>query len=919
MLHFFTPQRAVLLSIAICLTLTLSLGVLIRTPHLSSLEGTSVLDPDSARYLRQAQVIVEQGHLPSIDSMRHYPIGKSSATQLSVYPYTLAFLYKCVSLLFRGVTLEQIITFSSLLFFSLSLIVFYFLMRRLLGWPTALLATNLCVVVPSTLGRSVVGYADRDAFCLFLAFGSYYLYISAYQSSQLKNRLILGLLSGVVMMLLGLTWQGAGLFISIIVLLNFICFMFPNYWKTDSYLYLIWLSPVIIGLLGFKSVYRDFSQAHAILAVGPSCGLLVLVLLFAIVSKHPKLSEFFTLGGKIPLSFAVTVVTVGLGSVVLLQFSFGTSELLNRAWTHFLGPFGSGRLETSIEELQKRGVMSWSVWPGYFLIFIVGGTLILMKRFASTAHLNVWVSLTLFEVLLAGTILTRFASMKDTSYESPLMTSLYASSLIAFAIGMTAVYLWSYSRQRETQPELRPDIGDLFLWVSFCVLLFSARGAIRFEFFFAPVAMALGCYAFVRALETLGIPDWGFGWILLFLLVFEFYAIGKHLSWLRLPHSYYDSSTVLSFALITAVGISAAVMRRTFRGFDKVWIFRSGVVAVFVFLLLLLGGPASFPLLGGYADLSYTKAAEIRPIVTSPISRALEWLKRNTPQSSIVAAWWDHGSFINLLSHRTTIIDEQQLPYWVHLMARHVLFAETDLQALEFLKAHGATHLLITRRELRGFGGISILASDEDLDRYSFLTPSPASREIIQSQSGGTIFRYNPEANDDFMNAPITVNGKTYPVGAWKINGIYLKLEELNGDTDQPPGILIEIESEGQKVRFIPEEFYYRGMMYQQSGENILPCTLLISSHTDNPLDWEILCLPPKVRNTLMIRLYLLNQVSDYFRPVYPPETGPHQDDWGMLDYSARIWEIHYPQSFPTDSKYLRTDFPDSELHRLWK
>ena len=41
----------------ICLSLTLLLGVLIRTPHLSALGGTSVLDPDSARYLRQAEII----------------------------------------------------------------------------------------------------------------------------------------------------------------------------------------------------------------------------------------------------------------------------------------------------------------------------------------------------------------------------------------------------------------------------------------------------------------------------------------------------------------------------------------------------------------------------------------------------------------------------------------------------------------------------------------------------------------------------------------------------------------------------------------------------------------------------------------------------------------------------------------------
>ena len=118
----------VFLCIGICLTLTLLLSILIRTPHLSAFGGTPVLDPDSARYLRQAEIILERGQLPSMDMLRQYPIGKSSETQLSVYPYTLAALYKGVSLLFRSVTLEQIGMFSSLFFFSLSLIVFYFLL-----------------------------------------------------------------------------------------------------------------------------------------------------------------------------------------------------------------------------------------------------------------------------------------------------------------------------------------------------------------------------------------------------------------------------------------------------------------------------------------------------------------------------------------------------------------------------------------------------------------------------------------------------------------------------------------------------------------------------------------------------------------------------------------------------------------------
>lgn len=720
------------------------------------------------------------------------------------------------------------------------------------------------------------------------------------------------------MTLLGLTWQGVGLFISIIVLLNFILFLLPAYHRSDFYLYLAWFGPVILGLLSFKAVYQDLSQAHTMLAVALPCGFLFLVLLFMSVSKHTKLSEFCTLQGTIPLSFAVTVMVVTTGGFVLLFFP-GTFELIHRAWAHFLAPFGSGRLAASIEELQKRGAMGWFIWPGYFLFFIVAGALLLIKKIVQAAQMNLWLSLTFFQLLLAGTILTRFVSIKDSSYESPLMIALYASSLIVFAIGMVAVYLWGYRKQRRIPSESSPDVGDLFLLVSFCILLFISRGAMRFEFFFAPVAMALGCYAVVQVLSALKVPARGYIGIVAALLIFEFYAVGKQVVGLSSPESYYDSSVMLLLSLITSIGIAIIAIRRAFGRLNKTRIPHLSVVTVIVFLLLLMGGIAPFPWLGGYAALSYAKASEVRPTITPSTSRALEWLKRNTPQPSVIAAWWDYGSFINLLSNRATITDEEQLSYWVHLMARDVLFAETDLQALRFLKAHGATHLLITERELRNFEGISKLASAQELDRYSFLVQCPAAREIIQSRQGGTIFAYAPEAIGKFMNEPLAIMGETYPAGAWKINKVYLKLEGPNGNTDKLLGILIEIQIEDKTIRLKPEEFYYKGITYQQVGEDVFPCTLLISAHTDNPLDWEIFCLPPRVRNTLMVRLYLLNQASGYFCPVYPTEILTGQDDLAVSDFSARIWQIRYPTNLSTDPKYLQTDFPDAELRRLWK
>ena len=51
------------------LVLSSTLGVAIRLVNISLLQG-DVFDPDSARYLRQAKLIVEGGGLPEVDHMR---------------------------------------------------------------------------------------------------------------------------------------------------------------------------------------------------------------------------------------------------------------------------------------------------------------------------------------------------------------------------------------------------------------------------------------------------------------------------------------------------------------------------------------------------------------------------------------------------------------------------------------------------------------------------------------------------------------------------------------------------------------------------------------------------------------------------------------------------------------------------------
>ena len=89
----------------------------------------------------------------------------------------------------------------------------------------------------------------------------------------------------------------------------------------------------------------------------------------------------------------------------------------------------------------------------------------------------------------------------------------------------------------------------------------------RFEFFFAPVAMALGCYTVIQVLSALKVPDRGYVGIVVALLIFEFYAIGKHIVGFSSPESYYDSSVILLLPLIASVGVAVIAIRRAFGPF----------------------------------------------------------------------------------------------------------------------------------------------------------------------------------------------------------------------------------------------------------------------------------------------------------------------------------------------------------------
>ena len=94
-------------------------------------------------------------------------------------------------------------------------------------------------------------------------------------------------------------------------------------------------------------------------------------------------------------------------------------------------------------------------------------------------------------------------------------------------------------------------------------------------------------------------------------------------------------------------------------------------------------------------------------------------MNETLPKESVIAANWDYGTQLNVLGGVNTVVDSDHfLPHWIYLYYRHVFSAQDAREALEFLKTHKATHLMLTERGVTSRSrNYSSMGSDENSDR----------------------------------------------------------------------------------------------------------------------------------------------------------------------------------------------------------
>ena len=881
-------MRLKIFLITFLLGVSLLLNIWLRLVTLPVLNGNLLLGTDPARYTRLAEHIVENGGLPEKDMMRWVPLGKETKKQLTLFPYLIAYLYRSIKIFLPNATVQQVAIIVPVVLSTIALMVLFFLVRKLFDVYTALLSVNIAAISPPLAGRTLAGFADKDGLALLLGLIAFYFYIQSLHDAHPFKRFTFAIAFGISMTLLGLTWEGVGVFVSVTVITEFIMLLFDGYNLQNFTSAVCRYVPILVGLPLLKTIYRELHDPFVLLVIGPPLFLLLLSLLCSIASRSQFVQKVLSLGNRVPVVLSVSAAI----AIVILVFSLDRVLIFG----HYLfSPFGSSRLAQSIEELEKQGVWAWAFWPGAFFLVSCAGAIITYREVLRRLKINILTGLILFEIFLMGVPFSRiFLFNLHPGRETKLTVLIYLGTLILFTVGTFLLYMLAIRRG-----EYKTDVTTyerLFLIVWFGLMLMLLRSAVRFEFLFAIPVAILGAHIVVKLLRFLTDKFKVMVLILLSVELWQLYAIYSA-STQSVNFSRFNSVLLLSLVAGTMVILFMILKDMSALSSSRRLLRFCGITCIMVYVVFTTSSaPAAW--IGSYAEKSYKSNIEQRPFVTPELEKALRWMDANLPPDTTVAAWWEYGSWINLIGKKRTIIDEEQIQHWLYLMARHVFLETGEREALDFLYTHQAKYLMITQRDIGALSTISVLGSDEAFDKYAKVLSFGAINETIRTDSGKIIYRYlRSHAAKEPLRESFSVAGKHYQPEGWQISSIYLQIPERS-ENSLEIAVLVEVNNGKQVFRLRPEEVYFKDS-YVRQKDAFLPSTLLIDAPSEDPTDWTIVYLSPKVRQTLIAKLFLLNMQSAFFISVYPDSVGSQS--------SARIWKIRYPEGIALNKEYLKT------------
>ena len=785
-----TLLKSVLLCVFLCAAFW------IRIQSVDTIPEGQFTSVDAYFYYWQASLISEHGQLHARDMHRWLPLGRDLGQTLNLYGYALAYAHKAIVWLFPNITLYHVCLYMPVVCFCIGLGALYLYLAHTFGLLSASLVGVLLATLPGAINRSTAGFSDRDAWCLMLGLLSVVTYLASLQTETLRKRLFGTLASGFIVFLGGISWEGFGVFLSVIIVVEIYRFLSSEI-EEGLYFYLLWVCCFVPTLYLISPAYRNgygFSEhLFAFVLVPPVVLLGIRALRHLLLAKVEKLRPY---ARTLALGLTLVTLSLAIGYVWIQRNTFAETTV----------PLSQNRLMQNVGELKDTDSHFWVILFGYiFVLGIIGVMISAMHQWQNHGALLV-IPLTFF------TFTSFFREYLDT-----LWGAQNNNFLFFIAIAATAMALLLMAWRRDDPP--KNELASVAVLTWFLIWTALTRDAERYAIFTTPV-IAFFTAEFIQFCSAK-----------LCLM-----KLHEKLS-RRIPQPVLKTSTAVAL------------------------------------LALLVWLPSPF----GYAwnTLRATKHLRRSVPIHSTVAETFQWMKAQLPNTAVVATDWIHGSQLNVLGGVKTITDQDTfIQHWIHLYYRYLFCGRSEKEALEFLKTHEATHLMLTEVDIT-----KMAHAYSEIGRHAEQTPTFEISELRSKREKEHIFLFSAKEISFFNNIQVNMHPETNTASS----AIAVR---KNGTVTDIPYVI-----------FSGKE---RNISNTQDGSKTGGIILYFDASHKFQKGYYV---PPIAWDNFAVRLFLRGIPSDAFKPVYEvQETG---------ETDVKIWEIHYPPDIQTDPKYLKTGFPE--------
>ena len=569
---------------------------------------------DSYFNLRMTQDYMDHGYFGDTlvngsgwDMHSYYPSGRDVGSYQPMIAYVTSFLYGIVNM-FQEMSIKEVAFWTGAFISSFAVIPVYIFTRRITNDYGAIAATLIVALGPNYITHTFAGFFDTDMFNVTLPLFFILFFVEAVKSDKLVHRIIFAILSVITIGIYSLSWTGYMFYPAVMIIVMIVFFILCFYLDIEV------LEP-----------FKNYSNK---------------------LSWLVNQKELFPVALIVVLGAIGLLFTVGIGGILDaisgLTGGFSLLSTSNDVWPNVF---------ISVAEMQRPNLLAGGL-PGAFLANTSG---IINGIGGIVAFFGVLLVLFTFIQRLLRLRSVKVKGDSSKPHKSKRKATSVRKEQDRFRISLKDI--GSFGSTDEINRSKRYNV--LYLSVVLVWILASAaavtQGTRFIQVLVVPMGICAGIFVgyavdYVKANIDDDRTLFLIAIVCSFLIAFPISQIGYAV----------DNALMIGSIVFVALVVISGVfiyLRKSIKDSDVS--LKKALVVVLITLALV-----SPTVCGAYQTTALTV-----PGSSDPIWNAMDYVKENTTNDTVIISWWDFGYLFQIASDHPTSFDggsqSGDRAYWV--------------------------------------------------------------------------------------------------------------------------------------------------------------------------------------------------------------------------------------------------------------